>query len=104
MNIKTSYSRINEESIKQGDCSETGWVDQEGVNFESLDDAIDFLNREGAVHASGYPFYEGVWYSTDFMPFYDNEGTQDQNNFHLSGFSLNEQKAIYDAVMSRFRK
>ena len=99
MNIKTTFNRVNEESVKQGDFSETGWINRDGVTFESLDDAIDYLKSDGAVHASSYPFSEGTWYSTDFSPFYDSEGTQEQVSFHLSGFTPDQEKTIYQSLI-----
>lgn len=97
MRIKTSYSITTPESAEEGDFSETGWEDEEGEEFKTLDEAIEFLQDNYAYYPSSSFFHPGIWYSTDPEENYETGGYKTLN-FHLSGFDENEQETIYNTI------
>lgn len=96
--IKTTFAQITPESASVGDFSETGWVDEDGEEFESVDEAIRWLKRQGITEASDSDFRSGIWYSTDFSTIDYEDGTEEQNSFHLEGFTEEEEKKIFKAL------
>lgn len=95
--IRTSYETWDEEDIEAGDTDKRGWEDEEGVVFETVEDAIKWLKDQGAVHPSDSRFRTGTWYSTeDELNFTTGERTI--RSFHLKGFSGEEEEEIYNAI------
>jgi hypothetical protein len=94
MKIKISYSMVSPESASQGDFCETGWIDQKGVQFDSVDEALDFLKLEGAVESSSYPARFGDWLMTDFYCVDYRENIEEQKSFHLEGFNADQFETI----------
>jgi len=110
--IKISYTQTTPESVEEGDFSETGWIDETGVSMEpdkydleegltAVDLAVDFLKREGAIHFSSEPFFEGGWYSTEFQTVDYRDGTQEEQSFHLEGFTPEEEEEIYNKLFKK---
>jgi hypothetical protein len=70
--IMITYSKITPESCEDGDFSETGFINAEGIDFDDtedsdcIEDTIHFLQREGVFYASSSSFHEGIWYSTEY--------------------------------------
>jgi len=97
MRIYTTFCTVTQESAEQGDFAESGWIDREGEDLESVEAAIDFLESAGVTEASSSWFHAGVWYSTE--PDTDiHSGDSEQHSFHLYGFSEAEQEQIYTAL------
>ena len=105
--ISISFSKITPESSANGDCSETGWEDEEGVSVEAWDDqstvdcAFSFLRDEGAVHASSSNFHKGVWYSTEWQYVDIHTGEQMERCFHLKGFTEQEELELFNRFKER---
>lgn len=116
--ILISFSRTTPESAEDGDFSETGWIDEEGVemtpdiDYEDDDPyketvaskAIAFLKDEGACYASSSDFYPGVWYTTEYQTLDYHTGEEEEKSYHLKGFTEEEEQAIYQGVTSRSRR
>jgi hypothetical protein len=96
--IKTSYMRTTEESAMEGDWSDTGWIDEEGEEFENVEDAIDWLESEGAIHPSSSAFSEGIWYDSDPEMIDYETGEDERRSFHIKGASIGEQKEIFKKI------
>lgn len=92
--IKETYTIISEESARSGDFSETGWVDQEGRDFMTVQEAVEYLNSQYAYNASSTQFHNGVWYSND--PEQDIiTGDYESREFHVHA-DIETQRAIYN--------
>lgn len=110
--ITVSFSRTTPESSAQGDASEHGWIDEEGVDMtpdsfdydegiSAVDKAIKFLKDQGAVHPSSSHFHPDVWYSTEYQTINYATGEDEERSFHLKDFSPAEQQQIWDAMKRR---
>lgn len=111
--IKITYSRTTPESVEFGNFSDTGWVDEEGVEIE-LDEydieggttlaqkAANLLKREGALYPSSSPsFHKGVWYSTEWSTVSFRTGEEEEKSFHLWGFTEDQEQQVFNLVMAR---
>jgi len=97
--IRTSYETVTPESAEEGDAADRGWEDEEGEQFESVEDAIEWLKRKGVQHASSSHFHPGIWYSSgEDQDFGTGETTT--YSFHLTA-DEKVQKAIYDALKAK---
>ena len=101
-----TFDTYSEESIKQGDTEDAGFYGYEscepdefdGEGVTAVSKAIHFLTREHCVEPSSSSFHEGVWYSdydtdTDYRT-----GEMESHSYHPTNFSVNEQRAIFNAV------
>lgn len=98
--ITTSYEIVTPESAADGDSAENGWEDKKGETFDDVDEAISWLRRKGAIHPSNSHFSKGTWYSTD-EDMNVRTGAWTTYAFHLSGFSVEEQRTIFNAIRGR---
>lgn len=102
--IRISFSRTTPESAEQGDTSETGWINEEGVSVEDYDDlspveaAVKLLNDDGACYPSSTHFHPGVWYSTEFQVVSYQTGEEEERSFHLENFTQDEEREIFQAM------
>lgn len=105
--ITITFSRTTPESAAEGDFSETGWIDQEGVDMNPddfdreegvtvADKAAAYLFNEGAYTTSSSQFHPGMWYSTEWSTTNYQTGEEEERNFHLVGFSEEEERAVWD--------
>jgi len=110
--IRVSFSRTTPESAAEGDTSDHGWIDEEGVDMTpdlydlddgmtAVDKAVAFLHREGATQASASFFHEGIWYSSGYHPIDYRTGEDEERCFHLSGFTPEEEAEIYKRTIGR---
>lgn len=99
--ICTTYDIVTEASAEQGDVEESGWYDEEGVEFPCddpdepcVEEAAKWLSRKGIAEASSSRFHLGVWYCGS--PELDYRTGEDTTYyFHLKGFTENEEAQIY---------
>ncbi len=107
--IRISFSRTTPESVEQGDYSETGWVDEEGVSMapdeidwaegkSAVDLAVEFLRKEGVTEHSSSHFDPGGWYSTDWQHINLHTNDEEQRSYHLVNFSQEQMLEIYDKL------
>lgn len=110
--IRISYEVITPESAEIGEVSERGWIDEEGVVIEPDDGDIEdagsvlwaVVNAAVGVighrqQPSSYPCSPGfTWYT-------ESDGDEDYatdavtyKSWHLSGFTPEEEHAIYNEV------
>lgn len=98
--ITTSYSIFEPEH--DGDASEIGWENEEGVAFDTVLEAAVWLIDGGAVQASSSSPSERIWFSTEG---YEDptSGRIEEKSFHLSGFSAKETATLFLAVTNLVR-
>jgi len=105
--ITITYSRTTPESAAEGDFSDTGWEDEEGINMApdevdreegvtAADKAAAYLFNEGCYETSSSQFHPGVWYSTEWSTIDFGTDEQEERNFHLVGFSAEEEHAVWE--------
>ncbi len=106
--IRVTFEVVTPESAEDGDCAESGWHDEDGIECEDVDDAIQTLQKVGPFEASGShfscgpapEFYPHIWYresdgSTDYST-----GAVTTKSYHLYGFNEAEQREIFEAMQS----
>lgn len=107
--IRVSFNRTTPESVEQGDFSESGWIDEEGVSMmpddydredgiTAVDKAVNFLKNEGVHEMSSSHFHPGVWYSTEWQTIDYSTGAEEERNYHLSGFTPDQEREIWDKM------
>lgn len=110
--IRITYNRITPESAEQGDFIESGWEDEEGVStapdkfdeeegLTAADLAVKYLRNEGAYETSSSAFHPGVWYSTGWRTIDYGTGEQVERNFHLAGFTEEQEREVWDKFHQR---
>lgn len=111
--IRISFSRIRFEGSGDGAYEEEhGWVDEEGVEFETdhwYDDdgelmdaaemAAQWLDQtQGPVHPSSSEFYPGVWYEGPSKSDGRYDGWTEERHYHLVGFTPEEEEKVYELI------
>lgn len=110
--ICTTFSRTTPESVEQGDYSETGWEDEEGVSMlpdefdreEGLtvtDKAAEFLYDKGAYSEDvSSHFHPGVWYTSGWSTVSYQTGEEEELNYHLTGFTPEQEQEVYNKLQA----
>lgn len=110
--ILITFAQTTPESAEQGDHSDSGWIDQDGVVMEPdefdyeeglgpADLAAKYLKREGATEASASFFHPGVWYSTGWNTVDYSTGTEEERNYHLKDFTEEEERQVWNLLHPR---
>lgn len=94
--IRTTYEIITPESAEEGDAAERGWSDEEGTEC-TVEEAIHFFALK-SVEPSSSEFHTGIWFmdaegDTNFQT-----GAETRESYHLDGFTVEEEREIYDAI------
>lgn len=109
--IRESFTLYTPESVERGDAAEHGWIDEDGVEMTpdeydaeegltAVDKAVKHLRSEGATEASASHFHPGVWYLSMHDPDF-RTGDQEERSFHLDGFTLEQERAIFEQMTKR---
>lgn len=109
--ILISFATVSPESAEDGDFSETGWIDEDGVSCvpdeydradgkTTTDLAIKLLRDDGATEPSSTHFHKGVWYSDHGDEDYST-GENTTKSYHLHGFSVPQERKIFAAMTKR---
>jgi hypothetical protein len=112
--IKITFNKVTPESAENGDFSESGWIDEEGVPMipdeldmeegkTAVDLAVEYLWREGASTESSSHFNPGDWYSSGWS---QNclTGEETEHNYHLEGFTPEQEREIFDKLTAKRRQ
>lgn len=92
--VKISYGIITEESSRGGDFAETGWVDEEGMEFDNATEVAEFLRDEGVIEPSSSKFCVGVWYDTEGQ-MDCRTGETEIKSYHIYGATPRQEFLIY---------
>ena len=102
-----TWETIAEESAADGDTEDGGYSDYESMEPDEYDTedgktavdlAIKYLTHKRCVETSSSHFHEGIWYSDSDSDTDYRTGEEERHNYHLVNFSINEQRAIFEAV------
>lgn len=99
--ISISYEVWDEDSIEAGETDDKGWKDEEGEEFDSVEDAIKFLKKKSANNPSNGAYHSGTYYKDDGT---ENVKTGETKylTYHLNGnWTEDEKKAIYKAITKK---
>lgn len=92
MLIKIAYDITTAESCENGDFSETGWEDEEGFEFDSVDNAVRWMRKHAPLEASCYPWGADAWYTETS----DRIGFGERRlSFHLVDFTYEQAEDLY---------
>lgn len=94
---KITVSFATYEAEHEGDPSETGWIDEEGVEFASTLEAAVWLQKEGAVHPSSSHPHDRIWFQSDIDENF-RTGSTTERSFHLSGFTARELATLHKVI------
>jgi hypothetical protein len=98
--ITESYEIITPESAREGDVSESGWIDKKGMNFDSVEEASKHLCSEGVIEASASFFHKGIWYITEGeQDMYS--GSVENRHFFVKNASEKQEKALYNRLKTK---
>lgn len=92
--IRISYEIITPESAEDGDVEERGWEDEEGTEYDDVEEAIRLLRGS---EPSSSEFHKDVWY-TSYGDQDTHDGSTTNLSYHLSGWSEEDERTIYEAV------
>ena len=108
--ICTTYQIVTEESAEHGDFEETGWHDEEGVEFPRgdpdepcVEEAAKWLARKGIEEASSSSFHPGIWYCGTADPDY-RTGEWTSHCYHLKDFTPQEEEQVYRLLHENQRR
>lgn len=98
MRIVSTYSITTFESAEEGEYEDEGYLDEEGAEFGSVEEAIEHLKNEGVTEASSSCFHVGVWYDTEenMDPY---TGEHEKRSYHVKDATPEEERTIYFAVI-----
>lgn len=109
--IVSYYETWSPEDVEIGDTDDKGELDawevevdeydrEEGLDHTDI--AADYLIDKGVSEPSSSHFHPGIWYTmygdSDFRT-----GDRTNESYHLKGFSEDEEKEVYEKVMSKLR-
>ena len=103
MKVAISYSTITEESAKEGDYAEVGWEDEDGTEFDTVDEVVDFLKSVGVIEPSSTCAHPGIWY-TDEGDVDMYTGETKMRNFHLKNMTAGEQIDVFIKMFPEYHK
>jgi hypothetical protein len=103
LSLNVTYEIITPESAGTGYFAETGF-EEEGVQFDSLYEMIDYMLNGGASQPSdsGNPSVS-TWYSTvdpEHSRDYFEKGEEKYYSFHPKGISEEDAKVIFESIKS----
>lgn len=115
--IRISYSKTTPESVEQGDLSDAGWENEDGIECDIDQEYIDEYGSEHAaivnravnliyiygqsVEPSSSQFHSGIWYTETEGTTNYRTGESTQYSFHLSGFTEQEESDIFGILTKR---
>jgi hypothetical protein len=92
--IRITYEIVTYESAEHGDAAERGFEDEDGVPFDHVGEAIEWLNKEGIAEASSSDIDHFGWlighHDQDFRT-----GDTKTKSYHPVGFTDDEMDAIF---------
>lgn len=101
MKVTISYEIVTEESAEYGDAAERGWEDEDGIEFDSIGELIEYLDDNGPMEPSSSFFHENVWYTGPVIHDrnYFEKGEHKTLSYFVKDATLEEQETIYRAVV-----
>lgn len=97
MTRKITISYAIYEPEHEGEPSERGWMDEAGVEFDSVLEAAVWLQKQGAVYPSSTVPSQHMWFyselDTDLRT-----GRETERSFHPEGFSDRELATLSNVV------
>lgn len=101
--VSSSFQEIDEESSKQGDFSDNGWLDEEGELFEDVEEVVNHLKGSGVIEPSSSCFHPGVWYDTEFQQDV-HTGVWRNESYFIKDATVEEQIEIYKRLFPQNRR
>ena len=112
--VKITYQTWNGDSTENGDFSDSGWVDEQGVSMEPddydsdegitvIEKTVQFLADKGASEPSSSAFHSGIWYS-DNPEMDQHSGEYEQRGYHLYGYAPDEEEKIFYEITKKLNE
>jgi hypothetical protein len=117
--IMVTYSIVTPESAAEGDHADHGYIDvptgeyrsmntqrsramkARGESVKTVEEAAEFILEHGnpmdwIPEPSSSSYHHGIWYSVHYR---DDGDESEERSFHPEGFSLSEERKLYDLLM-----
>jgi len=112
-----TYSIVTPESAVDGDHADHGYIDvptgeyrsmntqrskamkARGEPVSTVEEAAEFILEHGTPEASSSSYHHGIWYSVPYREDYDDYGESEERAFHPEGFSLSEERRLFDLLI-----
>lgn len=96
MRVTTTFSIITDESAEFGDYADQGWIDEEGEEFETVEEIAEWIkhNHSGEFEPSSSHFHPGFWincYGERDMY----TGEIENFGFHFEGLTEDQEKELF---------
>jgi hypothetical protein len=110
--IRIAYTQFTPESLENGESSDNGWLNEEGVvmdpdawdiedGISAVDKTVNFLKGNNVSQASSSHFHTGVWYTSECQCIDYRTGTDEEKSFFLDNYSEDEEKEIFKQITQR---
>jgi hypothetical protein len=85
--IKYTYEPYEDED---GETVDEELIDEDEYEVEDVDEAVDYLESEGASEPSSSGFHRGIWYNS-----YDYDYPYHHSSYHLEDFNPFAEQEVY---------
>jgi hypothetical protein len=99
--VKSSYEIVTEESSREGDAEERGWLNEEGELFDSADEVIRHLRNKGVMEPSSSCFHKGVWYNTEAQQDM-HTGAYESKSYFIHDATIGQERKIYKKLFPEY--
>jgi hypothetical protein len=112
--IMVTYSIVTQESAEEGESADHGYIDvptgkylsmntqraramkARGQSVRTVEEAARFILQDGQPGPSSSQYHHGIFY--EFHD-YEHPDGEEERAFHPQGFSLSEERRLYDLLM-----
>lgn len=100
MKIIISYEIVTPESAEFGDAEERGWEDEKGIEFDNIEEVVEFLEDNGPMEPSASFFHKNMWYNGPVIQDrnYFETGEEKTLSYFLRNMTEDEQEQVYNAL------
>ena len=101
MKVTIAYEIVTEESAEFGDAQERGWEDEHGVEFDSIEDLIEYLENNGPMEASSLYYDSNAWYRGPVIQdraFFE-QGEHRTLSYFLKDISEEDKETVFNAIV-----
>jgi hypothetical protein len=115
--IMVTYSIVTPESAAEGDSDDNGFIDvptgkylsmntqrdkamkARGQSVRTVEEAARLIRDYGDPEPSSSEYHHGIWYSVVYAMSPSDDKWSEERSFHPEGFSLSEERRLFDLLM-----
>lgn len=97
--VKSHYEIVTEESAKEGDIAESGWLEEQGIKYDDVEEVASYLESEGVLEREMTGTRPG-WYMTgEEIDIYT--GDSETRSYFIEDASEDEMEEIDERIARR---